>query len=179
MLFANISTKNHSITQLYSLLTLIYLFCLEQTIHALPPNGRVQQWERYFPFSSGNSVDSLSRHVTIHGKSDSKSISEPIVIEDQRPIITDAIDIKNFCILKNYIQLKSKRDDVAVKLWNWAKNLNAKNPQPNMDMDFDGTNGTMSDLEPTTIQSPTKLVGMAEKVLQSNRFRHSLRLHQW
>ncbi|KAI1703931.1 hypothetical protein Ddc_16362 [Ditylenchus destructor] len=179
MLSSSIFAKNYSITQLCSLLAVIYLFCLKQTIHALPPNGRVQHWERYFPFSSEN----LLRHVVIHDNSDSKTIPKPMVqpgaIDNLRPMITDAIDIKNFILLKNFIQLKSKRDDVAVKLWNWAKTLNAKNPQPNMDMDFDRADGMLSDLEPTTTQRPTKTESMSEKVTRSHKFRHSLRLHRW
>ncbi|KAI1703929.1 hypothetical protein Ddc_16360 [Ditylenchus destructor] len=141
----------------------IFLASLLRTTHALPPN--VQQWRQYLPFS----IESANAAL--------KDMTTTTILPAETPRFSDPSDEVYFQKFKKSLQVSSTRGDIAVKLWNWAKRMNAKNPQPNEDIAFD----TAETVESATTESPIiqRTENVAEQVVRSHRSMHRLRIHRW
>ncbi|KAI1704040.1 hypothetical protein DdX_14541 [Ditylenchus destructor] len=161
---------------------------LLQPILALPPN--IQQWRQFLPFyveNAGgifkdNEITVTTTSITITSNptaSPTVLATTPKLNSRVTPKVTEPSDLANFLRFKNSLHTDSNRGDVAVKLWNWAKTVNAKNPEPNQDAAF----GSADEIEPTTIVNPilttTEAATLTKKVPRSHRSKHSLRLHIW
>ncbi|KAI1703932.1 hypothetical protein Ddc_16363 [Ditylenchus destructor] len=159
-----------------------------QPILALPPN--IQQWRQFLPFYFKNAGGIIKdNEITVNTTSKmttSNPTASPTVLPTTlkmtsrvTPKVTEPSDMANFLRFKNSLDTNSNKGDIAVKLWNWAKTVNAKNPQPNQDAAFD----IADTLEPTTTDNPilttTEAAKVSKKVPRSHRSKHSLRLHIW
>ncbi|KAI1704042.1 hypothetical protein DdX_14543 [Ditylenchus destructor] len=155
-------TTNISRISTMSLMVFIFLAALLRTTHALPPN--VQQWRQYLPFSF--EIATVSP----------KDLATTTILPAETPRFSNPSEQVYFQKFKNAIRVESKRGDVAVKLWNWAKGMNAKNSQPNEDFTFDSIDNMESTTESSTVQ---RTENVAEKAVRSHRSMHRLRIHRW
>ncbi|KAI1703928.1 hypothetical protein Ddc_16359 [Ditylenchus destructor] len=151
---------------------------------ALPPT--VQDPRQYLPLSFGNWVEDLTKHRSIQptiatiGRTASGHVDIPKMPFAIAPKITGAADIANFINLRKSIHAMSKRDEVAVRLWNWAKKMGDKKGLLKQIL-FDEVTTMSPDAHvlSTTESTVSTTLSMAEKVLRAHRSKHGLRIHRW
>ncbi|KAI1704043.1 hypothetical protein DdX_14544 [Ditylenchus destructor] len=179
---------------LFTIVTIFYI--LGTQFHAsLALPSSVQDPRQYLPLSFENLVEDLTKHRNIQpnvatiGRTASGHIDIQKIQFAIAPKITATVDIVNFLNLRKSIHAMSKRDEVAVRLWNWAKKMGDRkdilkrillDDVTARDNDNDVTmTATGAPLISTTESTVSTTLSMADKVLRSHRSKHGLRIHNW
>ncbi|KAI1703927.1 hypothetical protein Ddc_16358 [Ditylenchus destructor] len=151
------------------------LACIQSGL-ALPPN--IQHYRQYLPLSFGNWNSPESSHPKIRRR----TIIMPMNLENnpttiapaEIPKIPEEVNLNQF-LDEHSIKSsrKTRRNNAAIKLLNLAKILYGTK------YSIGDHNTTLMTTTESSAVRTTKTMSMAEKVLRSHKYRHSLRLHKW